>query len=105
IGPVGAEPRVYDLQRHPVFERLVLSLIDDSHAPLADDAEDAVVAQPLGMRWRGPCGRVGPWRRRLQGTGGRLDAGLELLHLDQGREQLADLVGPRPPGWHRARVR
>ena len=98
---------MHDLERHPALERLVLGLVDDPHAARADDAEDLVVAQPLGMRVARASGR--PLARRAgcsDRAGGHLDARLELLHLDQGREQLADLVGPLgaasrriPPGW------
>ena len=57
VGPVGTEPRVHDLQRHPALERLVLGLVDDPHAAAAQLAEQRVVAQP-------PCDRGRPVRGR-----------------------------------------
>ena len=65
VGPVGAEPRMHDLERHPVLERLVLGLVDDPHAPLADLAEDA------GSR---PAARDASGAGRAAGSAGRLAA-------------------------------
>ena len=46
VGPVGAEPRVHDLERHAALERLVLGFVDDAHAAAAELAEEGVVSQP-----------------------------------------------------------
>ena len=63
--------------------------------PHADDAKDLVIAQPLGMRRYGRsvagsgvaagCSGCGALPRRC---------GPDLLDLDQGRKELADVVGP-----------
>ena len=73
-----------DLERDASAERLLLGLVDDAHAAPADLAEDAVVAEPLQPR-RGVDGNA---------AGGVVGAvGAEVLHPDQDREDLADLVG------------
>ena len=80
-----------DLQRHAAAQRDLLGLVDDPHAAPADLAEDPVVADLPEARDGG--------RRRPD----RLVAGvaLGLLDLDQGREQLADLVGQLRVGGRR----
>ena len=73
-----------DLQRHAAAQRLLLGLVDHAHAAAADLAEDAVVAQPL-QPGRGVDGHA---------AGGAAGAvGAEVLHPDQDREEVADLVG------------
>ena len=111
----GAEPWVHDLERHAAAERFPHRLVDHAHAPLADAAEDTVVAQPLGPwagavadgrrrsgrgivglgRAGGPCAGRGPARPRAAGLGGRAAHRAQLLDFDQRGEQLADLVGQR----------
>jgi hypothetical protein len=56
IGRIGAKPRVHDLERHPILERLVLGLVDDSHAPSAQLMLNAIATQPLEPN--GFCGRL-----------------------------------------------
>ena len=80
-----AEGRIgEDLQRHPPAQRLLLGLVDHTHSAAADLAENAVVAQPRqpGLATDGNA------------AGGVVGAvGAEVLHADQYREDLADLVG------------
>src|SRR5262249_29350012 len=67
-------------------ERFLLSLVDDAHAAMADDADDAVLAQAIQRA------AVGGNLRPLElagGVGGRL----ELFDLEQGGEQVADVGG------------
>src|SRR5208337_2643108 len=85
---------MHDLERHPVLERLVLGLVNYPHATGADDAKDLVVAQPLGMVQHRSGVRFRGSGRLVDQAGDGLDQGLEMLDLDQGREQLADVVGP-----------
>ena len=75
-----------DLQRHAAAQRLLLGLVDHAHAAPADLAEDAVVAQPL---------EPDPHRGAVGGqrAGGAAGALAQVLHHQQGREQVADLVG------------
>ena len=63
-------------------QRHLLGLVDDAHAPRADLAEDAEVAE-LPQRGSGGC-------RRL--LGGLLMVFLDLLDLDHGGEELADVL-------------
>jgi hypothetical protein len=67
-------------------QRLLHRLVDHPHAAPAHLAQDAVLAQ---LPRRGAVGRAG----RDVGAGGRARQGAELFHLDQRREQLADLLG------------
>ena len=72
-----------DLEGDVPAERDLLRLVDDAHAAVADLADDAVVAQALE-------------RRQRPSDGGCLHLPavfLDLLHLGQGREVLADVVG------------
>ena len=85
---VGPEPRVQDLQRHARAQRLALRLVHLAHPAGPDGAHDAVVGQPFGER--AAHGRRGAGER---GTTGHGIAQLGQLHLDEGREQVADLVG------------
>ena len=71
------------LERHVAPQRHLLGLVDDAHAPLADLAEDAEIAEL-------PQARSGGCRRLL---GGFLVIFLDLLDLDHGGEQLADVLG------------
>ena len=73
-----------DLQGHAAAERDLLGLVDHAHAAPADLAEDPVVAH-LAQRRQGD--------RRFRGAGPLRLVLLDPLDLDQGREQLADLVG------------
>ena len=83
-GPGDA--RGQHLQGDVPAERLLLGLVDDAHAAAADLAEDAVVAQPLE-------GGPRPARPPPEGVVGQVALGLELLDEEQGREEVADLVG------------
>ena len=82
---LGVEQHVLGqhLERDVTAQRHLLGLVDDAHAPLADLAEDAKIAE-LPQRGSRRC-------RRL--LGGLLMIVLDLLDLDHGREQLADVVG------------
>ncbi|HEX8202368.1 MAG TPA: hypothetical protein VF590_17960 [Isosphaeraceae bacterium] len=76
-----------ELQRHAAAERFLLGLVDDPHAPLANPPHDPEVAQALD-RAAGRHGRAAGERvARAAGIGA------EVLHPDQEREQLADLIG------------
>ncbi len=62
--------------------------------------EDLVVAQPLGMRGERTRGRSDLVCWFLERAGGYLHSRLELLHLDEGWEQFADVVGPLGAARH-----
>jgi hypothetical protein len=72
------------LQRDVPPQALLDGLVHHSHAAAADLAEDAKLAELFGGR-----GAL----RRGERPGRVRRVGLELLHLEQGREQLADLLG------------
>ncbi len=72
-----------DLQRDATAERLLDRLEDDAHTAAADLADDPVVAELAGDR---PDPDL---RRSVALVRGRL----EPLQLDQGGEQLADVLG------------
>jgi hypothetical protein len=72
-----------DLEGHAPAQRDLLGLVDHAHAAPADLAQDPVVAH-LAQRWQGDRGRGGGMLRLVL---------LGALDLDQGREELADLVG------------
>jgi len=92
VVPVGTEPRVHDLERHLVLERLVLGFVDDAHAAAAQLAEERVVAQPSRAAAAGSS-------RFVAGApvvgGPALVAGRRLEPLDEleGREELEDPRG------------
>ena len=76
-----------DLERHVPAQALLHRLVDDAHAAAGDLPQDAVVAQPLGaIGAELPAAAETPrsaWSAPLPNCFDR----------DQGREQLADLVG------------
>ena len=74
-----------DLQRDPTAERDLLGLVHHAHPAAAHLADHPVIAH-LTHRWSGSRGR------RIVS---RFQDFLGLLHLDQRREQLANLVGHR----------
>ncbi len=83
--PIARHLPRQDLQRHGAAQRDLLGLVHHPHPAPADLTEDPVVTD-LPQRWnRGP-GILGLLLL------GRPDA-VGLLHLDQRREQLADVVG------------
>ena len=86
---LGVEQRAgrEHLQRHAPAQRFLLGLVDHAHAAAADLAEDAVVAQPLQPDPR--CRAVVSGQR----AGGAAGALAQVLHHQQRREQVADLVG------------
>ena len=47
---------MHDLERNAALERFPHRLVDHAHAPFADYAEDAVIAQPLGKDAGGVTG-------------------------------------------------
>jgi hypothetical protein len=81
----GVEQQVpgQDLEGDVSAQGDLLGLVDDAHAALADFAEDAKVAELLQGKGR----RHGLWPRGL------LVVVLDLLDLDQGGEQFADVGG------------
>ncbi|MFO0807853.1 MAG: hypothetical protein U0746_04450 [Gemmataceae bacterium] len=79
------------LQRDVPPKRFLHRLIDHAHAATADLSQDAELADAIGVSVRG----------RNEVAGAVAGDGLELLHLDEGREQLADLVGTL---WQAIRV-
>ena len=84
---VQERPGREHLHGHAAAQALLLRLEDDPHATPADLAEDAVVAQTL---------QPDANRRPLisgQRAGGGAGALAQVLHHEQGREQVADLVG------------
>ncbi len=74
-----------DLERDATAKRLLLGFIDNSHAAAANLSHDAVLAKAV----RGP-GR--PGRLECRGSRARRDRPRVFKH-DQGREEVADLVG------------
>ena len=71
------------LQGHVPSQRNLLGLVDDAHAAFADLAQDAII----------PELQQGGGRRRGWVLVRFLVVFLDLLDLDHGREQLADVVG------------
>src|SRR5581483_11293423 len=57
VGALAAARAREDLERDGAIERLVVALVDDAHAALAEAAEDAVAAELLGERRGGAHGR------------------------------------------------
>lgn len=74
------------LEGHMSAKRDLFSLVDDAHAATADLAQDAVIAEPFRVLDRPSAQRRA--RQRAHHT-----VGGELLHHDERREQVADLVG------------
>ena len=85
VGVTAPEVRVHDLEGDRGPERLALGLVDHPHAAATDESEDLVVAHPR----RGRVGGPGRGRPRVDVPRDRLQP----LDLDEGREQLTDVVG------------
>ncbi len=75
-----------DLEGDVPSHRLLLGLEDVAHAPLGDEAEDAVVAEAFGD------GPARMWRAAEVEPAGVAGHGLEPLHHDDGGEGPADVV-------------
>ena len=50
VSPVGAEPWVHDLERHPALERFMLGLVHDPHPASTDAANQDEVTQTVSDR-------------------------------------------------------
>ena len=85
---VGSQLLRQDLERHMPAQRDLLRLIHDAHAPAADLAQDAVVAQLLRV-----LNELLPKRRAGEEGRRGLAVGSDLLHHHQGGKQVADLFG------------
>ena len=84
---IVAELRVQDLERHAGRQRLALGLVHDPHAAPADEPDDPIIAEAIRYPGVG-CPRSAGEARRVEPSG----RSLEGFHLDQGGEELADLV-------------